>query len=909
MTNFNRISRFLAVFLFASLLGATAIHATSFSYSPDTLTFTPTSQDSVIAYVRIAYNGDTTGPGTHIHARIYDGSSYFGCPTDTVFTRSYFYLRVAYKPQSSTVYGELSISDDSVTRYVVLIGNAYTPEDGYLSGYGPYFPTNVREGTDTCTTMRLINTGTDLDTIVSAGWSHNPNGIFTWDSVSIPTGLGSHDTTYWTFCFNAPNNTNTNIDTFVIHYHDAQSQTRIVSQIVEATAVSQDYGAIQLYGPYFPSNVLEGHDTCSTMRLVNTTSHPDTINHVSWKHNPNGIFTWDSVSLPYVLGANDTTFWTVCFNAPQNTTENIDTLVLYYGSGDANVSRIVEAAAVAPSDGELQLEGPYFAQYVLEGHDTCTTMRLYNSGTDVDTVESMTWSHDPQGIFTWDSVSLPLTMSSNDTTYWTYCFNAPNNTNTYYDTLTIRYHDAASSTRYDTRIVEGHASVQEDAGLSVIGPYFPDHINEGHDTCTTMRFVNAGYDVDTIVSTSGNYHTGWTHNPNGIFTWDSVSLPTTIGAGDTSFWTFCFNAPNDTNLYVDTFVVYYHDAYSQTRYAYRIVSGKATDPNITTCYGMYAATFATTNVGDTSEVTLYVHNYLKNTSSLTSVHISGTDDGAFRVDSSSFPISIDSNAYGYVHLKFIPNRYQGSDEYNATLTADFSTSDTTHCREATVSLVGYMAQSCSDTETVSIDTTGTHDVDVTGDSVHEYAHRINIVNNTSGTIIVSAVRFTDSSSHFYIYQTVPGVPDTLAPGGEIGVIIHFYGDSGQTYYDTLAVTIENGITRGGKYTPLSTPGTMLINVKGVGIAASPASVADNTPAGPNLLLYPNPSSGLVTMQIDGATNATFQIMDILGNVIASHVGAGAWQLDATAAGLANGTYFVRATSGTSVTTKRLVLQR
>src|ERR1019366_234981 len=223
MTHFNKISRFLAVFIFASLLGATATYADTFTYSPDTLTFTPTSSDSVIAYVRIAYHGDTTGPGTHIHARISDGSSYFGCPTDTVYTRSYFYLRVAYKPQSTAVHGMLAISDDSVTRYVVLIGNAYVAEDAYLSGYGPYFPTHVLEGHDTCTTMRLINAGTDHDTIISAGWTHNPNGIFTWDSVSLPLTMPSHDTVFWTLCFNAPYNTTLYTDTFVVYYHDSAS--------------------------------------------------------------------------------------------------------------------------------------------------------------------------------------------------------------------------------------------------------------------------------------------------------------------------------------------------------------------------------------------------------------------------------------------------------------------------------------------------------------------------------------------------------------------------------------------------------------------------------------------------------------------------------------------------------------
>ncbi len=800
MTTFHKITRLSAALVLTLCLGLTfsnnVARSTSFSYSPDTLTFTPTSSDSVIAYVRISYNGDTTGPGTYIHATISDGSSYFGCPTNTVFTRSYFYLRVAYKPQSSKVYGRLSISDDSATRYVVLIGNAYSSEDGALTGYGPYFPTNVPEGKDTCTTMRLINTGNDFDTIVSAGWTHNPHGIFTWDSVSVPTGLGAHDTTFWTFCFNAPDNTTLNIDTFVIYYHDAQSQTRIVS-------------------------------------------------------------------------------------------------------------RVIEAEAVGTEDGELQAEGPYFPTSVPEGKDTCNSLRLVNSGNDVDTIVSVTWSHDPNGIFTSNLPTMPYLLGSHDTVSWTYCFDAPYNTNIYYDTLVISYHDAASQTRHDTRIVYGKATdtTPPDGEISSYGPYFPDHVNEGHDTCTTMRMINGGSDLDTIVSAA------WTHDPNGVFSWNSVSLPTTLGAHDTAFWTFCFNAPDDTLLHIDTFVVHYHDAYSHERSFSRIIEAKAVDPSITSCYSLYAATFAVTNDGDTSYIHLYIHNNLSSSTTLTGCHISGTDDAAFRVDSISFPTTIAANTYDSVLLKFIPARHDGSTEYNATLTASFTTSDTSHCREATVALVGYMAQPCSDTETVDLDTTGTHDVDVTGDSVHEYAHRIDVVNNTNGTIIVSAVRFTDSSSHFYISQIVPGLPDTLSPGEGMAVIIHFYGDTGQAYYDTLALTIESGRTWGGKYTPLATPGTIYINVKGVGTTAAPSIVSVTAPNAPNLLLYPNPSAGLVNMQLNGTSIATFEVIDMLGNVIASHAGTGMWQLDATASGLTNGTYFIRATSGTSVTTKRLVLQR
>lgn len=654
----------------------------------------------------------------------------------------------------------------------------------------------------------------------------------------------------------------------------------------------------------------EGSDTCVSIMVINTGAITDTLEDASWSHNPNGIFVWDSGSgaYPLILGPHDTIGFGVCFHAPDNTETYTDTISIRYNNANGSgwyVARTVSAAAVT-NDDQLRAEGPYFPEQKPEGFDTCVTMRLTNNSGQTDTVEHISWSHNPNGVFTWDSTTVPFTIGAHDTVWQTFCYHAPDNTNSNFDTLIVTYNDANGAGWFDTRVISETAvdTAPPDGPLNLYdGPYFPDVVDEGHDTCATMRVINSGADLDTIVSVA------WSHNPNGIFTWDSVSLPTTIGSNDTDLWTFCFHAPDDTNLYIDTFTVYYRDAYGDGRYSTRIIEGKATDPSITTCYTLYAATFATTNIGDTSEVTLYIRNDLKHTSSLTSIHISGTDDGTFRVDSSNFPLSIDSSAYGEVLLKFIPNRHDGSDEYNATLTASFSTDDTTHCREASVALVGYMPQACSDTATVDIDTTGVHDVDITGDSVTYYAHRIDIVNNTNNTIVVSQIRFIDSSSNFYIYQTIPGTPDTLAPGKGMAVIIHFYGDTGQTYYDTLAVTIQNGITiYGGKATPLSGPSTLLIGLKGE-LLAAPASVANNTPSGPILALYPNPSSGLVTMQIDGATNVTFQIMDILGNMVASHVGSGTWQWDATAAGLANGTYFVRATSGTSVTTKRLVLQR
>ena len=508
MTHFNRISRFLAVFsFFASLLGSAAIYAQSFTYSPDTLTFTPTSSDSVIEYVRIAYNGDTTGPGTHIHARVYDGSSYFSCPTDTVFTRSYFYLRVAYKPQSSTVYGELLISDDSVTRYVTLIGNALSTAPS-LSADGPYFP-SIPEGHDTCSQVRFVNTSSSPDTIHTVAWSHNSNGIFTWDSVSLPYILGAHDTVYWTFCFHAPDNTGENIDTLVVYYG---YQDTHLSRIVEATASTSD-DALSAVGPYFPQHTIEGTDTCVKMTLVNNSSSTDTIEAVSWAHSSD-VFSWDSTTVPFTLGAHDTTYLTFCYHAPDNTETYTDTITISYN--DANGSgwhdtRGVSAAA-ATSDNELSVVGPYFPEHTPEGSDTCVTTRFINNGSSVDTIESITWSHDPNGIFNWDSTSLPFTIGAHDTTTQTFCYDAPDNTNTYIDTLTVRYHDASGSGWFDTRIVYATATdtTPPDAPLDLYdGPYFPQVVDEGHDTCAMMKLINSGNDLDTIVSAYWSHGSEW----------------------------------------------------------------------------------------------------------------------------------------------------------------------------------------------------------------------------------------------------------------------------------------------------------------------------------------------------------------------------------------------------------------
>ncbi len=686
--------------------------------------------------------------------------------------------------------------------------------------------------------------------------------------------------------------------------------------------------SIGLEGPYFTSDIPYGSDSCASMRIVNNSSASDTIRGMTWAHNSNGIFTWDSVSLPYVLAAHDTTNWTYCFHAPDNTTENIDTIVLTIGSQSNTVSRLIEAASASPSDNALTLSGPYFPQLVPEGADTCISSssgtggypcRLINTTSSPDTIVSLDLApepNNPSGIFTWDSVALPYILGAHDTATWTFCFHAPDNTNTYADTITVHYEDASGQHWFDSRFLVAHATdtTPPDGELRAVGPYFPGNVPMGGDTCMShgsvwpLVLINSGSNVDTVKSFS------WAHDPGSIFSLETsgTTFPFTIPAGDTMFWTACFHAPSDTDIHWDTINILYSDAYNNDRHVTRVVYAKAVDTTIKTCYGMYAAAAAVTNYGDTSYIHLFIHNYLDSSTSLTAIHISGTDDGAFRVDSSGFPNPIASNTYDSVWLMFIPNRTTGSTEYSATATLSFTTNDTAHCHSSSVSLVGYMPQSCSDTETVAFDTTGSSDVSLSGDSGHYYAHRVDFVNNSSSTVIVTAVRWLNSSSHFLVAQVVPALPDTLVPGGRMAVIVHFYGDtSGTTYYDTLALTVSGGFAAPfGKNSALSSNGAYYVNFTGHSNSA-PATVSQPiTPNAPTLLLFPNPSSGIVNMELEGATNTTFKLIDVLGNIIASHRGTNVWQWNADALGLLkDGTYFIRASDGNGVTTKRLVLER
>src|SRR5207248_1988982 len=151
------------------------------------------------------------------------------------------------------------------------------------------------------------------------------------------------------------------------------------------------------------------------------------------------------------------------------------------------------------------------------------------------------------------------------------------------------------------------------------------------------------------------------------------------------------------------------------------------------------------------------------------------------------------------------------------------------------------ADSASDTQSVLFNDTGTVNLALTGDSAHYRVHRIDFVNNSSISLVISDVALTSSNSHFTISQRLPGVPDTIKPGEKFSVIIHFFGDtSGTIYLDTIVLTIDHALT------------SFYVRLNGLSFG-SKSAVPQNSGITPfDIQSYPNPSSGLTTIRFSNA---------------------------------------------------------
>ncbi|MDP4219140.1 MAG: regulator [Bacteroidota bacterium] len=178
-------------------------------------------------------------------------------------------------------------------------------------------------------------------------------------------------------------------------------------------------------------------------------------------------------------------------------------------------------------------------------------------------------------------------------------------------------------------------------------------------------------------------------------------------------------------------------------------------------------------------------------------------------------------------------------------------------------------ESASDTQAVLFNGMGTMNVTLSGDSARNRIHRIDFVNNSSVTLVITDVALTSSNDHFSISQLLPDVPDTLKPGEMFSMIVSFLGDtSGTVYQDTIVLMIDHAVTSSYIY----------LNGKSFATGQSGVSIKSESVSN-NIRISTNPFSNFTTIHYRSSISGHVQVymMNLLGSEVA-HIFSG--ELDA-----------------------------
>jgi hypothetical protein len=144
-------------------------------------------------------------------------------------------------------------------------------------------------------------------------------------------------------------------------------------------------------------------------------------------------------------------------------------------------------------------------------------------------------------------------------------------------------------------------------------------------------------------------------------------------------------------------------------------------------------------------------------------------------------------------------------------------------------------EAARDTQTMSLATSGTKSIVITGDTSGYTVHRIDFENTTNAPIVVDNAALTTTNNIFEISQIWPGIPDSLQPGEKFSLIIRFYGNRYDTVSrDTVVLTIGD-------------PTSFYVYLKGNTTAGSSSSVAKSTEVSGDFRVYPNPFTQSTTI--------------------------------------------------------------
>lgn len=416
-----------------------------------------------------------------------------------------------------------------------------------------------------------------------------------------------------------------------------------------------------------------------------------------------------------------------------------------------------------------------------------------------------------------------------------------------------------------------------------------DSVPVGKSECNDVVIMNADAKIPitiTSLSLGTTDADDWTTKYITI-DYSNITLPVTVNPKDSIKFRWCFTPLVKRFFYADSLIVKFTSitGIDQTSPVYLYGrSERATAPD-SECVHIIGSSrdtlqFQTVSAGSTTGADVTFVNPTTAECYIDSLSITGPDAAHFKFyPNVTLPYAIYRQGDSVrIQANFLTNGSDGNRTFEATATVYTTLHDgsITSCDRsfALIGITRYVAP--PDTVKLDLAPDSTEVADITDSTVG--CKLIEIDNNTANPIRIDTL-FMKSGAHLSarLYRTYP---DTVTADGSTFAYICQLDSSQSSYDDTLVIVTEHAL--------IANEYAIHWHAK----ALQAVSFAASTQA---LMLSanPNPSSGSMKFSFGGVHDATIQIMDLLGRVIAESRGVNSefeWK-----GGAAKGVYIARVT--------------
>jgi hypothetical protein len=672
-----------------------------------------------------------------------------------------------------------------------------------------------------------------------------------------------------------------------------------------ASAAGFTVSPLSLPGQPVTLNTGVGQTASQTFTVVNTTTQPITVNG-SLSGSGSSAFNLGQNSATIAGGSTGT--FTLNF-AP--TTTGVQNAVLKLASATDSVLVNVQGIATQVGNTVMLTANQAFVEFnnVLANTQECRTIRITNPGNTAVSLREVTFvgvTSNGNEFTIGNNFNNNTQIAAGGTDSIVVCFMPTSAGQTVLANLKLQYRGLDSAMNGVTMIrLEGNAQQATDSlNLNLVDNLDFDAM-PGETECQTLRLTNpsallGGTAYLTLADTNAGFD---------LSSGDQV----TLGPLGTGFVTICYtgdslNPNTSTNLNIvvlgqgGTFLGNFNVGLTgETEFE---IDEDITDSIITgNCFRVLrGGNLGPIVIGGATNQTITIQNRTNQTATINGGTI--MTDGQATTDfalasGTTFPITIAPFGSTTLNVGFNPMDSTRT-AYHATLDLDVAG---TSCTDISVNLTGVglpavaVGPQGSILDTLGIISNGgfNGNVAVIGGECESGVQTIAFQNNLNTAVTISGLTFTGAqSSNFTVIGSTPALPATLQAGDIINIQVQFNcGPNNGFYTANLNLQTQGGIA------PIVIPFQT--------IQQGPASVARAEESGVTISVSPNPTRGIVRVEVKDAASANVEILNVLGQTVATGEGT-SFYWNGETAGVSAGIYIVRV-SGTNAAGREFVETR